>query len=221
MIKNFRKQIKIIKYGGDKKSSIAAAALFFLLGILFLIMMDSEGLVMGSLYIFAGLLMLLQVYNTLLSIGMVTASPKRRMLETWLIDILGLLTGICYYIFLLIVGVIKIYLSHEAEAVKQQYGIAFLFAGILGGWVLIYCGMAWKSFLISVIVFSGGFFVISSKFSAIIENDKVMLVNLGTGAMLGFLAIVLGAVVAGIIRRLLYKKPMSKYAMGANLRKQM
>lgn len=220
MIKNFRKQIKIIKYGGDKKSSIAAAALFFLLGILFLIMMDSEGLVMGSLYIFAGLLMLLQVYNTLLSIGMVTASPKRRMLETWLIDILGLLTGICYYIFLLIVGVIKIYVSHEAEAVKQQYGAAFLFAGILGGWVLVYCGMAWKSFLISVIVFSGGFFVISSIFSAII-NDTANLVNLGAGAILGFLAIVLGAVVGGIVRRLLYKKPMSKYAMGANLRKQM
>lgn len=220
MIKNFRKQIKIIKYGGDKKSSIAAAALFFLLGILFLIMMDSEGLVMGSLYIFAGLLMLLQVYNTLLSIGMVTASPKRRMLETWLIDILGVLTGICYYIFLLIVGVIKMYVSHEAEAVKQQYGTAFLFAGILGGWVLVYCGMAWKSFLISVIVFSGGFFVISSKFSAII-NDTANLVNLGNGAILGFLAIVLGAVVGGIVRRLLYKRPMSKYAMGVNLRKQM
>lgn len=97
MIKSFRKQIKLIKYGSNIKSSIAAAALFFLLGLLFLIM-DSEGFVIGSLYIFAGLLMLLQVYNTLLSIGMVTASPKRRMLETWLIDILGLLTGICYYI---------------------------------------------------------------------------------------------------------------------------
>lgn len=219
MIKNFRKQIKLIKYGGDKKSSIAAAALFFLLGILFLVMMDSEGLIMGSLYIFSGLLMLLQVYNTLLSIGMVTASPKRRMLETWLIDILGLLTGICYYIFLLIIAMIKIHVADEAD--KQQYGIAFLFAGILGGWVLVYCGAAWKSFLISVITFSVGFFIIFSKYNEIIANDKAMPVNLGIGAILGFLAIVLGAVLGGIIRRLLYKKPMSKYAMGANLRKQM
>lgn len=216
MIKSFRKQTKLIKYGSNIKSSIAAAALFFLLGLLFLIM-DSEGLVIGSLYIFAGLLMLLQVYNTLLSIGMVTASPKRRMLETWLIDILGLLTGICYYIFLLIIAVIKMNL--EDEAVKQQYGTAFLFAGIMGGWVLVYCGMAWKSFLISVIVFSGGFFVIFSGFSNAMEEG--MSINPGIGAMLGILAVVLGAVIAGIIRRVLYKIPVSKYAMGANLRKQM
>ena len=161
--------------------------------------------------------MLLQVYNTLLSIGMVTASPKRRMLETWLIDILGLLTGICYYIFLLIIAVIKMNL--EDEAVKQQYGTAFLFAGMIGGWVLVYCGMAWKSFLISVIVFSGGFFVIFSEFSNAIEEG--MTINPGIGAMLGILAVVLGAVIAGIIRRVLYKIPVSKYAMGANLRKQM
>ena len=161
--------------------------------------------------------MLLQVYNTLLSIGMVTASPKRRMLETWLIDILGLLTGICYYIFLLIIAVIKMNL--EDEAVKQQYGTAFLFAGMIGGWVLVYCGMAWKSFLISVIVFSGGFFVIFSGFSNAIEEG--MSINPGIGAMLGILAVVLGAVIAGIIRRVLYKIPVSKYAMGANLRKQM
>lgn len=216
MIKSFRKQIKLIKYGSNIKSSIAAAALFFILGLLFLVM-DSEGLVLGSLYIFAGLLMLLQVYNTLLSIGMVTASPKRRMLETWLIDILGLLTGICYYIFLLIIAVIKMNL--EDEAVKQQYGTAFLFAGMIGGWVLVYCGMAWKSFLISVIVFSGGFFVIFSEFSNAIEEG--MSINPGIGAMLGILAVVLGAVIAGIIRRVLYKIPVSKYAMGANLRKQM
>ncbi len=216
MIKSFRTQIKLLKYGSNIKSSIAAAALFFLLGLFFLIM-DSEGLVISSLYIFASLLMLLQVYNTLLSIGMVTASPKRRMLETWLNDILGLLTGICYYIFLLIIAVIKMNL--EDGAMEQQYGTAFLFSGMMGGWILVYCGMAWKSFLISVIVFSGGFFVIFSGFSNAIEEG--ISINPGIGALLGFLAVVLGAVIAGIIRRVLYKIPISKYAVGANLRKQM
>lgn len=216
MIKSFRTQIKLLKYGSNIKSSIAAAALFFLLGLFFLIM-DSEGIVIGSLYIFASLLMLLQVYNTLLSIGMVTASPKRRMLETWLNDILGLLTGICYYIFLLIIAVIKMNL--EDGAMEQQYGTAFLFAGMMGGWILVYCGMAWKSFLISVIIFSGGFFVIFSEFSNAIEEG--ISINPGIGALLGILAVVLGAVIAGIIRRVLYKIPISKYAVGANLRKQM
>lgn len=216
MIKSFRTQIKLLKYGSSIKSSIATAVLFWLLGIAFLVM-DSNAFILGGLYMLAGLLMLLQIHNTLLGIGMVTASPKRRMLETWMIDILSLLMGICYYIFLVIVEMIKMHLA--AGDMKQQYGTALVFAGIMGGWILVYCGLAWKSFLISMVVFTGGFFLIFIKFDEAINEG--MSINLGTGVLLGFLAVVLGAAVAGIIRRIFYKKPISKYAMGANLRKQM
>lgn len=217
MIHEFRMQLKLIRYGSNLKSSIGAAVFFFLIGMLFLIM-DTDFFVIGSIYIFFGPLMLLQVENTLLSCGSVTASPRRRILETWLPDILGFILGICCYVFLLIIAFIRVYFTMVAlhyEEFPQQYGKALLFAGLMGGWILIYCGVAWKSFLISVVAFGSGFYVILHIF------NEAMVIDLGFGALTGFLAVVLGAVFAGILRRLFYKKPISKYSMGANLRKQM
>lgn len=219
MITEWKRCMKLVKYGYNLKSSIACAVIFFVLGILWCIG-DKGMFAMGGMYIVLGPLMLVQVIYTGLMAGMPLSSPRRRFIEIQLQDGLQLLVGVLGYLLVVLVAAIKVYRGHSTPELSIAYGQMVLYTGMLVGVLLIYMGIVYKYFLFSLILFMGGFaFIYIGLWGEMIKIAHS--VNMVSGTLLGLLFVLIGEVLSGVLRRLLYKKPLNKYAMGMALRKQM
>ncbi|MDE6625578.1 MAG: hypothetical protein K2K56_04325 [Lachnospiraceae bacterium] len=214
MTDEFKKQIKLIKYGRGFRVSIGVMLLFILMGIFFIISGDYEGVVMGSVEIFFGIVGLLQMEYSMVAIGLCASSPRKRTMETWLPDLSGLVWGIVGYAIILLIVMIKISFFQEANEMKQLYGEKLVFAGMMGAIVIIYSSMAYKSVWGSMIFFFAGFY------GTLFASGKDIALNFTVGALSGFFFILLGVVLAGVIRRLLYRKPLNRAAFDMGFRKQ-
>lgn len=215
MMREFKMSLKMMKYGDNIKSNIGGGILFFLLGIWLVVGggMETVGIVLGSTYIFLSVMMMKQIAYSLHFVGLVASSPKKKIMEIYMLDVLDFISGIiCYVILLMMVWI------QNQFAVQQnvQCGNALVFAGLEGGLILIYQAANVKSFLLSSVGYVTGFCII------LMNTDKVMFpFGVIGGAMVGFLFVLLGIIAAGVLRRLIYRKSLSRYAAGQDLRKQM
>lgn len=219
MITEWKRCMKLVKYGYNLKSSIACAVIFFVSGILFCVL-QIDMFALGGLYIVLGPLMLVQIIYTGLMAEMALSSPRRRFMEIQLQDGLQLLVGVLGYLLVVLIAAIKVYQGHSAPELSTAYGQMVLYTGIIAGMFLIYMGIVYKYFLVSLILFMVGFsLVYMGPWGEIIKITHS--VNMVSGTLLGLLFVLIGEVLSGVLRRVLYKKPLNKYAMGAALRKQM
>lgn len=215
MMREFKMSLKMMKYGDNIKSNIGGGILFFLLGIWLVVGggMETVNIVLGSTYIFLSVMMMKQIAYSLHFVGLVASSPKKKNMEIYMLDILDFISGIsCYVILLMMIWI------QNQFAVEQnvQCGNALVFAGLEGCLILVYQAVSIKSFLLSSVGYATGFFII------LVNMDKVNFsFSLTGGAVTGFLFVLLGVVLAGVLRRLIYKKPLSRFAAGQDLRKQM
>lgn len=213
MTDELKRQMKLIKYGRDFKLSIVVMILFVLLGI-FAVVMDLGGIVQGSMEIFFGIVCLLQMEYGLMSAGLCASSPNRRVLEIWLPDLSGLVWGVLGYAVLFVFAMIEISSAPGDDEIRQLCGRQLLFAGMMGAAVIIYGSMAYKSTLISLIIYILAFCAI------LFCSDMDIGVDLTVGALLGLCMILAGVVLAGVLRRLLYRKPLNRSATGMDSQKQ-
>lgn len=225
MITEWKRCMKLVKYGYNLKSSIVCAMIFFVLGMIICVMDQGNMFIMGGLYIVLGPLMLAQIIYTGLASGMALSSPRRRFMEIQLQDGMQLLVGVLGYLLVVLLAIAKVYLGHSESGIyvsfgRDAYGQMILNTGILTGILLVYMGIVYKYFLISILLFAGGFaFVYIGMWGGVTEITSS--VNMVSGTLLGLLFVLIGEVLSAVLRRLLYKKPLNKYAMGAALRKQM
>ncbi|MGN0153902.1 MAG: hypothetical protein ACI4A3_05585 [Lachnospiraceae bacterium] len=211
--------MRLVKYGYNLKSSIACAVIFFGVGILFCVV-EIDMFAMGGLYIVLGPLMLVQIIYTGLMAGMALSSPRRRFIEIQLQDGLQILVGVLGYLLVVLIAAIKVYQGHSTLELSKVYGQMVLYTGIMTGVLLVYMGIVYKYFLVSLILFMGGFsFVYTGLWGEMIKITHS--VNMISGTLLGLLFVLIGEVLSAVMRRILYKKPLNKYAMGMALRKQM
>ncbi|MDE6761936.1 MAG: hypothetical protein K2J90_14865 [Lachnospiraceae bacterium] len=214
MTRELKVSLKMMKYGNNIKSNIGCGALFFLLGIVFVVRggMETGGIVLGSTYIFLSVMMIKQIAYSLHFVGLVASSPRKKIIEIYMLDVLDFISGmICYVILLMMVWI------QNQFAVEQnvQCGNALVFAGLEGGLILVYQAASIKSFLLSSVGYVMGFCII------LMNMDRVIFsISPTGGAVTGFLFVLLGVVLAGVLRRLIYRKPLSRYAVGQDLRKQ-
>lgn len=218
MINELKKQIRLIKYGFNMKSSIVVAVIFVVMGVFFSFhLMDADGFLLAGFYIILGPTMMIQVQQSLLVSNLVAASPKKKALQTWIPDILQLILSTVVYLLLVIFAVWQNFSTHGAG----DYAKNLMYLGILAGILLIYYGAAYKSFLFSVIFFTIAFSIFYT--NGILSDwfSINLSVDMAGAALLGLLFIFVGNLLSGVLRRVLYKKPLSKYAMGVQLRKYM
>lgn len=216
MISEWKRCLKMIKYGYNVKSSAVVAVIFFVVGILFCIV-DPHMSTMGGLYVVMGPMMLVQVSYTSLMAGLSLSSPRRRFMEIQLQDGLQLLVGILGYLLVVLIAVIVNGLAPEQST---NYTMSILCTGMITGILIAYLGVVYKYFVLSLILFIGGFmFVYIGLWDTMVE--EMPSINLAGAVFFGLLFILLGEVLGGIFRRVFYRKPLSKYSLGAALRKQM
>lgn len=225
MITEWKRCIKLVKYGYNIKSTIACALIFFVIGLIICVLDQGNMFILGGLYIVLGPLMLAQIIYTGLVSGMALSSPRRRFMEIQLQDGMQLLVGVLGYLLVVLLAVAKVYLGHSESEIyislgRDAYGQMILHMGILTGILLVYMGIVYKYFLISILLFAGGFaFVYTGMWGGVTEI--ISSVNMVSGTLWGLLFVLIGAVLSGVMRRILYKKPLNKYALGAALRKQL
>ena len=122
--------------------------------------------------------------------------------------------GVITYLVVIGIGWIKGYEGVDGLVFKQfmlaTFGIMFL--------MLIYMGVSYHIFIVGTFIFS-----FSAGASGVLARVMVQMFSLELGNIyvIGLVLIVAGVVLNCVVRRLLYRKPMSKLALGADLRKRM
>lgn len=216
MIGELKRGIKLIKYGFNLKSSILAAVLFFIMGIIISIVNPTVSL-LGGTYVMLGPLMLVQIVSTLMCANSVAASSYKRVLEIWIPNLVGFLSLVFGYSFIIVITAIKIRKTPllETDALHTLVCMGML-ACVLG----IYMSTAYKSFFVSIFLFTAAYIFVYFSADILLKITKIHLTLL-SAALIGFGFILLGSVLSVMLSKAFYKKPISKYAVGGALRKYM
>ncbi|MDD6069482.1 MAG: hypothetical protein PUC12_01525 [Clostridiales bacterium] len=221
MMNDLKKTLRFMKYGDQFMVYMALAVIWFIVGVLGLVGViasankgNAEPYHVFLIFVMFPPLMLVQCFASLEATGLVASSGKRRFVSLKgqnLLSISGV--GVMFLLVILIV-LIQSLLAHRL--IVGAGGI-ILCAGIAASVLLIYIAVVYKSFVFGIILFAGCYFVYGIFGSYISYKNPSLLM----GLLLGSLAFILGAVVSCLIRAALYKMPVSKTALGAEMRKYM
>jgi hypothetical protein len=227
MMSQWKKSLKLIKYGYQFKTNVVCGVIFMLVGIFFLVMEDGQdmsfGCSVGVLYIVLAPWVMLQVLKGVLSCGIAAAAPKRRYMEIQMTDKCNFLIGTFSYVFLvMILGIKSFVVSNQVG----ELGVPALYGAATIMLMMIYVGIVYNFFAVGIILVTAGWIMISSgwigKFGRLLANQIGVQGDLPAPVciLLGLMMVWLGVALSGLLRRALYKKPVSKFANGAMMRKQ-
>ncbi len=215
MMKDIKNCFKLLKFGYQIKTNIACGVLFFLIGILFSVV-GHEAFALCVVYYFLAILFVVQSMYMAIYSDFVGASPKRAKVEIRYIDILNVLGGIVASVATILTAFLTRGLSPEGPSMETNL--------VIGGWmvIILYCYMcmSFKMMWVGMIIFFVSFFsvmnIAGSAFTATFDD---VLAGKTAFAVIVFLAeVAIGIALGHGIRRLFYRKSMSKWAMGAKLR---
>lgn len=216
MINSIKNNIKLLKYGYQFKLNVISSVIFILLGI-FLVSYGGNVYKSPSMYMifFCSFIFIVQLAYTLTVSGIVKSSPKYRQFYLGIPRLVNI-TG--FLITFLLLLVIKFIQADTIADFMQHSGNEIASAGIMYMVTFLYIALAYKFFLISVIIFCGSCFGINILFNYITEIYNFTLVQ---GIAITIFFVIIGLILFEFIERAIYKMQMSKFAQSAFLRKYM
>lgn len=230
MIQEMKKAFWLTKYCFQLKMNYVSAILVTLGGILSLI---GSGLIMaatttasvsaspyllGSFYLLLGPMVIAQMHYILLFSNMIKSSPKGRFLEIQMLDLSSAIISLAGYT---LVVIYTLTVNHFAAC--DYPSVYPLTAGILIGLLMIFLSTSYKLFLTSMIGLGICVLIIFTAISILTATSSPVVYSLTTTAssLLGYLAILICLGLSALLRRALYKLPLSKLAAGTKLRKEL
>lgn len=211
---------RLLKYSHNFSRSIWLAAILFLLGLgLFVgvVRIDLSFAMLPVIFLLLPSTVLLQLKEDLIYSAMVCAFPKRRFFDTLFSDVLLVSAGVAPY---LIYGVL-VFLFVENGNAEEFYAANVLWVSSLCiAVIIVLLPMSLKYYWISIITgwFLYMFFQMSLDYLA--DTGKTLLrVSTSVGFWIGLGMVLAGGVISVVIRRLLYKKPLSKWMVREYLKK--
>ena len=215
MMKDIKNCIRLLKYGYQVKSNLVAAIIFLMLGVLYAFI-GYEQLPFCVIYIFLAVSMVSQVMTTYLYSGFAAASPARKKIEFRYVDILNVILGIPGAIFCLLVA----FCMEPAEMEYTSVETLLVIGGLAIILMYVYTSMVFKRMLVGTILFMVSFMVLMMGAGGFLER-LLMPVLEGKRALavvIFLVEFVIGLVLSSVIRRLLYRKSLSKWVAGARIR---
>lgn len=217
MMSGIKRSLKLIKYGYALKSSVLVFVLFFVLGTWIRCIQTDENALSGIVCVICGVLMLMQVHYYLLYANFVSASPRRKLLELTIPNVVSTIAGLLGYAVLVIVAIMQAKtLPQETESIVGTV----LIGGLEIAALLMCFGAAYKYYVLSLSLFFVVFFVLLSGGMAVLNQWNLNL-DVYSASGISLLFVAAGIVLSCVLRRALYKRPLSKIAAGASLRKAM
>lgn len=225
MINNWKLGFKVLRHGYGLVMNIVQGIAFFVMGVSFLVLQISSDFFRGGIpgqvvILCIGILPVQMLYSLSVS-NLVLTSPVRKKMQT---SVPAVLTW-CFMTFLyLALALVQALVSlNRPESVNSACSEL-----VILGWVamamMLYLGIAYKYFLLSLLfLFPIVFLAVNMGMSVelnwfVFNHGSASLV---LAAVIGLACIGLGAFGEYLISLLLYKKPMSKMAQAAPLRKEL
>ena len=216
MIKELKKTIKLLKYAYQYKMNVCFGIIFIVLGVCMFLIGHENSMLLGGVYIMLGPMMMQQIGCALLYCNLVASSGQKRFLETIYSDVIIGGTSILVYGVTIVYCVIRQQFQTEPVHLGNvAITIAFCLAA-----VLCYYGVVYKFFVSGIILFALAYMVTYFGGAACIKSDFFQF-DLKEAALIGLVVVIVGNVIGILLRRLFYRKPISKAGAGAELRKSM
>ncbi|MBQ7774779.1 MAG: hypothetical protein IJ379_02570 [Lachnospiraceae bacterium] len=219
MWRDIKKGFRLMKYSYNFKWNIVTA-LFFVALSLFFMCLDVHSFVIGGVYFFLGMIMMLQMNYNLLYSQMISASGKKRFMD---IHFPNFINNICTVGAYLLVGGLGALFANLRPEDKQDYVEGLITIAILFTVVIIYYSVCYKFFVVSTIIFAISFAVVYVIGYAAVKWIfwAGLGINIVAAFFIGFVVVLIGCLLSNLIRKALYQFPISSLAMGASLKKAM
>lgn len=215
MIKNYKLGLKLLKYSYGIKQCVLFALLFAGIGILFFVV-NSSGF-LGPLYVGLSAVYIMQLLSTLNISSLVQSSPGKKALQTSIPVLVGL------PVYLLTYGLtvlIEMQLLRIGRTQVQDVVGALIFAGMIEMWMLVYCGLVYKWFWSSVIMFCTAA-IFTEPLRYLMEETVFPYVSLWGAAVIGLVEILAGGCLQYLLSRMVYRLPIARAAQMRTLQKYM
>lgn len=216
MWKDFIKGMKMLKYGEKAKQSMGFGVMFFVLGVIFvftdrMFTLGSAYVPLGISYFFSSIVATLEYSN------LVASSPSRFGLSVRSHDVGILLTGFLSY--LIVAAVLWLRMKYFfSDTLDYEWQLLYLIAMVF--WIQIYIGVATKLFAVVIVCFTG-VVLVNGGVNFILKQYIFNVLGFEEVMLSGLVVVIAGAVLSGVLRRLVYKRPLSRWAAGTELRKGM
>lgn len=226
MIAKWKKTIKLLSYSYKFKWNMWVGVLYLAIAVLFFwsgLRNGARDIMCSMTFLFLWMNVWLQMKDNLMFSSMIQASPRKRMLDITFSDAQMLLSSFITY---LIEGSILVgyTLHHDVERLGGlSVATTLLISAFLLMSISFLMGTFNKYFFSSLILWFFAFVIIYGMpdVSAIdalgnlAQGDSIRALIIGLGL------VAISGIGSGILRRLLYKKPISKYSGSSNLYKSM
>ena len=218
MINKIKTGIMLCRYGFSFKSNVAGALIFMVLGIVMQINMINGMSFLGSMYIVLSAVFMYQLICSVTISTMIQTSGYKKQLQT----LIPTITSVPFMMLMYTVCVIMYYFMKSGS---EEYAIKnLLLTAIFVFFMEIYTGTAYKYFVVSLGV------MLVSIYAFMFNSDRIMemlmtvlsslsLNSFGAVIVIGYVAIIVGGVLEYLLSCLFYKKPLSKMAFGAALKR--
>ncbi len=226
MIAKWKKTLRLLSYSYKFQWNMWVGVLYLAIAVIafcFGLRSGVKAIMCSMLFMYLWMNIWLQLKDNLMFSSMIQASPRKRMLD---ITFSGVQMFLSSFITYLIEGSIFLgYAKHHG--VEQPGGLSVATTLFICAFLLIcvnfYLGVYNKYYFSSLVFWTFTCMIIygMSDISSIdalgnlVQGDPVKAFIIGLGL------VALSGMGAGILRRLLYKKPISKYSGSSNLYKSM
>ena len=200
---------KLLRYGYKLKTNVMMLGLFTAIGLL--IEISSHGTnILGGFYFMLTGMFAYQMIIYMNASDYVQSSAMKRKLE---VGMPVIVSTVVYLVMLTILIAEKyILIRMYPENTENYQDTLFMIIFILFG-AMIFCGVCYKYFVASFIVFMLVIITCMSIVSAWLYHHHIISLGLVKLAVLGYAAILLGGVIEYLLSSLLYRKQLSEFAM--------
>lgn len=218
LINSWRFAIKCMRLSYNLKINLLCMGFLFILAILQEIFYISGG--SGAFMLLIIAMYPAQLVSSVCGSQMVLSSPYRKPLMTSLPTVLNLCSGMAVYLAIIGIELIRV---HMIPQLANFSSFIILSCGIILLLLDIYVGLAYKCFALSLVILSVsmiGFYYMSGigRGTALSQNPFCLPLPIAIAA--GLCLALVGSALQYGISRLVYKKPMSRFAIFGLLRQQ-
>ena len=221
---NLKTMIKLMKYGYQTKINLLCGVGFLLFGIFAKVIgVVAPGFDIIFLLMFP--IFVCQILYGLCYVKMISATGLKRWISVYLpdifVDIFTIFALVLYYVL----TVMRPYFPAGTQMFGVQYngeesiGALMLSAGVMACIIMCFLAGCYKYYWITTIIFIV-LMAFYGFFSSYINFNYKDGIEQWQGILAAVLFYLLGVVLSGVIRRALYKKPVSDKAVGKRLGEQ-
>lgn len=219
MINELKLGVKLLKYTYGIKSSLLGSVLLLAGGIFYSLLPEEQSRMWLASYMILVITMFpVQLLYSLGVSNMVQASPCKRKMQTSTIVILNVSVILVLLLPILSIKGVQLGMGLRTE---EYVSFELLLDAVLIFLLLLYNGFAYKFFMVATVTFCVMMVIVSGGAALSMGMGILQDVKLWLAVAILFLAILAGAALQYLVSCLLYRRPLSKQAQYAGLRKMM